>query len=62
MPYFSSSAIERAEYDEASRRLTIWFSGGRSYDYFGVPLHVWLGLLAAGSKGAYFNRAIAGRY
>ncbi len=62
MPYFNSSAIKRAEYDAATGRLTIWFPAGHSYDYCGVPQSVWQGLLAAGSKGRYFNAHIDGRY
>lgn len=62
MPQFNSSAIKRAEYDEQTGRLTIWFPQGHSYDYCGVPRHVWDGLLSASSKGRYFNNHIADRY
>jgi len=62
MPYFSSSAIKRAEYDPLAQRLTIWFPEGHSYDFCGVPQEIWQGLLSAGSKGRYYNDRIAGRY
>ncbi|WP_183627718.1 KTSC domain-containing protein [Novosphingobium sediminicola] len=62
MPYFNSSAIKRAEYDDATGRLTIWFPQGHSYDYCGVPPEIWQGLLSAGSPGRYFNAFIADRY
>ncbi len=61
MPYFNSSAIKRAEYDERTRRLTIWFPKG-AYDFCGVPANVWGGLLSASSKGTYYNDYIADRY
>lgn len=42
--------------------LTIQFTSGRTYDYFGVPEWIFLGLLAAPSAGAFYNRFIKGRY
>ncbi|MEO1168425.1 MAG: KTSC domain-containing protein [Pseudomonadota bacterium] len=62
MPYFSSSAIKRAEYDEKAQRLTLWFPEGKPYDYCGVPEHIWHGLINAPSKGRYFNAQIDGNY
>jgi hypothetical protein len=62
MPIVSSSAIYRVEYDEASRRLDIWFTGTGQYSYFGVPLATYLGLLRAPSKGRYFNDNIRDQY
>lgn len=62
MPYFNSSAIKRAEYDQASQRLTIWFPDGNPYTYCRVPENIWEGLLRASSKGTYFNNHIDGRY
>lgn len=63
MPYFSSTAIRRAEYNEQSRTLTIWFvESGRPYDYYGVPPSVYQGLLNASSKGTYFNLYIRDQY
>jgi hypothetical protein len=38
------------------------FHGGAAYRYFAVPRAVLHGLLAADSKGAYFNRHIRNRY
>ena len=63
MPYFSSSAIRRAEYDESSKTLSVWFvpSGGPYY-YYGVPSSVFAGLLNASSKGTYFNEFIRDHY
>jgi hypothetical protein len=63
MPYFNSSAISRAEYDDASKRLKIWFvESGGPYDYFGVPRQIYDGLCAAGSKGQYFAAYIRDIY
>ena len=42
--------------------LTVEFNNGRVYDHPGVPVWVFLGLMAALSKGAYYNRFIRGRY
>lgn len=62
MPYFNSSAIKRAEYDPAARRLTLWFPEGKPYDFCNVPQSIWDGLCSARSKGTYYNQHIEGRY
>jgi hypothetical protein len=51
----------RVEYDAAGRRLDIWFNGTGRYSYFGVPASAYAGLLAASSKGGYFNDHIRDR-
>ena len=62
MPYVSSSAMSRIEYDEAARQLDIWFNKTGRYSYHGVPLTIYLGLLNASSKGRYFNDNIRDQY
>lgn len=62
MPVVSSSAMDRVEYDEGSRRLDIWFTSTGRYSYYSVPLAIYLGLLNAGSKGRYFNDNIRDHY
>jgi hypothetical protein len=63
MLIFGSSAIYAVHYNELSRVLTIQFQhGARSYDYFGVPQSIYNGLLAASSKGQYFNMFIRDQY
>jgi hypothetical protein len=63
MQHFNSSAIERADYDEGTRVLKIWFvESGGPYDYYGVPTQIWTGLLAAPSKGTYYNDYIRDQY
>lgn len=62
MPSVSSAAMHRVEYDELTARLDIWFNGTGRYTYYRVPVRIYEGLLAASSKGAYFNRHIRDRY
>ncbi len=62
MPAVSSSAMHRVEYDGQTGRLDIWFNGTGRYTYYRVPARIYEGLLAASSKGAYFNRHIRDRY
>ena len=60
MLYVQSSAMSKVEWSEGT--LTIWFAQGKSYNYYGVPESVYLGLLRATSKGEYFNDHIRDRY
>lgn len=57
-----STALATVGYDEARELLQVEFGGRAIYHYFGVPAAVHQGLLAAPSKGCYFNRAIRGRF
>ena len=57
-----SSALESIGYDEGSRTLVITFKNGSTYEYSGVPRDVYGGLMAASSKGTYFNSHIKGMY
>jgi hypothetical protein len=56
----NSSAIRAVGYDGYT--LTIEFRGGRIYDHPGVSESVYLGLMSASSKGAYYNHYIRGKY
>lgn len=56
----NSSAIRAAGYFGGI--LTVEFTNGRTYDHPGVPYLLFVGLLLAPSKGAYYNRYIRGRY
>ena len=58
----SSATIRAVAYDVGTARLTVLFTSGYTYRYFGVPLEIYQGLLVAASKGHYFNRLIRGRY
>lgn len=57
-----STVIKAIAYDEASEALTIEFVSGETYVYAGVPKAVYEALMAAESKGEYFQGNIKGRY
>jgi lysyl-tRNA synthetase class 2 len=57
-----SSVLASITYDQPNRLLWVEFRGGAIYCYFRVPLAIHLGLLAAPSKGAYFNRFIRSKF
>ncbi len=57
-----SSAIQAVGYDLETRRMKITFAQGYTYDFCGVPQHVYKGLLRAGSKGTFYNDHIKDRY
>ncbi|MFZ2209568.1 MAG: KTSC domain-containing protein [Porticoccaceae bacterium] len=58
----SSSAIAAIGYDPTTMRMKIRFVQGDTYDFCGVPAHVFNGLLNARSKGSYYNNHIRHRY
>jgi hypothetical protein len=58
----SSSAVAAVGYDAASRKMRIRFVAGETYDFCDVPQSVFEGLLAARSKGRYYNEHIKDRY
>ncbi|MBS4074572.1 KTSC domain-containing protein [Ameyamaea chiangmaiensis] len=64
MPTFpASTSVASADYNPATRVLTIQFRGsGKHYSYHGVPQPVYDGLLNASSKGRYYDAFIKGRY
>ncbi len=62
MVSLNSSAIVAADYDSDSRRLHIWFPNNGPYTYYGVPEHVFEGLVNAASAGTYYSDHIRGRY
>lgn len=53
-----STTLAWVAYDEGSRRLDIQFRDGVRYAYLAVPGHLFRALLAAHSKGQFFNRSI----
>lgn len=57
-----SSLINGALYWPEHKALELCLSSGRRYLYLGVPAEVAEGFAAAPSKGAFFNRAIRGRF
>jgi hypothetical protein len=58
----NSTAIHAIGYDWDRHILEIVFTGGGIYHFANVPAAVFMGLLRAQSKGAYFQENIRGRY
>jgi hypothetical protein len=57
-----STTLTTVAYDAAYRMLWLQFRSGAVYRYFGVPPTVHQALMAATSKGAYFNHHIRGHF
>ncbi|MGH8647489.1 MAG: KTSC domain-containing protein [Gammaproteobacteria bacterium] len=57
-----STTLATVAYDEAQELLQLEFCSRAVYLYFGVPAVVHQALLAAPSKGRYFNQSIRGRF
>ena len=57
-----SSTLATVAYDEARQLLQLEFCSQAVYQYFSVPSAVHQALMAAPSKGRYFNQAIRGRF
>jgi hypothetical protein len=57
-----SSLLASVTYDGSESFLQLEFRDGAIYRYFAVPFAVYDDLLAADSKGSYFNRRIRGRF
>ena len=62
MQSVNSSAISKVGYDESTQQMKIRFKQGKVYDFCRVPKHIFQGLLAASSKGTYYNNHIRDRY
>jgi hypothetical protein len=57
-----STTLRAVAYDRADQVLCLEFRSRVVYCYFGVPQSVHQDLMAANSKGSYFNRNIRGRF
>jgi hypothetical protein len=57
-----SSSLRVVGYDNDTKVLEIGFVKGGVYRYFEVPELVYLKLIGADSKGAYFHEHIRGNY
>ena len=53
-----SSNVASVGYDEMSATLEVGFNDGSVYQYFGVPLDVYEGIMNASSKGSFLNQYI----
>lgn len=58
----NSDAIKAVDYDPTRRHLRIWFPNNGPYTFYGVPEHIFRGLIASSSAGTYYNQYIRGRY
>ncbi len=54
----SSSNLEAVGYHPESRTLEVQFRHGGVYQYLDVPIHRYVGLMTAPSKGSFFDRFI----
>jgi hypothetical protein len=57
-----SSNVSSAGYDTQNKILEVEFHSGAIYHYFGVPEHLYHGLLSASSHGKYLNNYIKSSY
>jgi hypothetical protein len=57
-----STTLATVTYDSPAQLLWLEFRNRAVYCYFDVPPSVHQGLMAAPSKGIYFNRNIRGRF
>jgi KTSC domain len=57
-----SSTLTTVGYDPVRLLLRLEFRSGAVYCYFRVPSTIYQALLAASSKGTYFNRHIRGYF
>jgi KTSC domain len=57
-----SATLAAIGYDDAQGILRLEFRNRAVYSYLGVPGAVYEGLLAASSKGKYFNGEIRGHF
>jgi hypothetical protein len=57
-----SSNLAAVGYDLSSSTLWIRFHNGGTYEYSGVPEHLWAGLMRASSHGSYHHQHIKHQY
>lgn len=63
MTVVSSSAIKAVGYDSNTQHLFITFTKGKqAYTFCNVPAAVHVALMAAPSKGGFYNEQVRGRY
>ncbi len=57
-----SSNLQAVGYDKSTKTLRILFSEGATYDYRAVPASVYKALMAAESKGSFFQHHVVGQF
>jgi hypothetical protein len=60
--FVTSSELRWIKFHEARHELTVEFVSGGIYRYDGVPRDIFTALLAAESKGTFFNANIRSNY
>jgi hypothetical protein len=60
--HVESSALVSVGYDKSHHLLELEFKDGKVYQYAGVPANIYAELMAAESKGHYFNTKIHNVY
>lgn len=58
----NSSAISAVGYEADTMQMRIRFKQGDTYTFCRVPQSIFEGLLAASSKGSYYDRHIRDKY
>ncbi len=53
-----STAIRSIGFDPETRCLKITFQQGDTYEFWGVPSRLYVGLMCANSHGQFYNRYI----
>ncbi len=54
----SSSNLASVGYDPLTTTLEVEFLNGRIYQYSGIPMEVYVGLMNAPSKGSFFHHHV----
>ena len=58
----NSTAIQEADYEYDTYKLTLTYTNGSSYNYTKVPNFVFEGLRTSASKGKFINKHILSTY
>lgn len=58
----ASSAIDKAEYDNIEKALTVHFKNKSTYKYTQIPEFFWRGLNESESKGKFLNSFVLGKF
>jgi hypothetical protein len=60
---FNSSFIQFGTYNDETKTLTLFFQGKEAgYDFYIVPMELWLKLINAESPGSVYNSEIRDKY
>ncbi len=62
MQQVNSGLIQAIGYDPTSRKLQVQFKSGQTYDFCGVPQHLYEQFMNSSSKITFYNNYIKNRY